>query len=214
MRQDNEVTTQEHSGDDRSLLHRVLGRDEPEHARDAADDRDVPEDRAADYTEPGDRAADYTEPEDRAADYIEPEARTADAEDRSAAAPAIGTASVPVHEPPAAEAAPEPAAAPEAPQGTELKPGDVPTTLVAAIWTEESAGGFRDRWREAQLRFVDDPRQVAEDARDLVNEAVDALTTALASHREQLNSWQASDTEQYRVVVQRYRVFFDRLLTL
>ena len=45
--------------------------------------------------------------------------------------------------------------------------------------------------------------------------AVEALTAALASHREQLNSWPANgDTEQYRVVVQRYRAYFERLLSL
>ncbi len=67
----------------------------------------------------------------------------------------------------------------------------------------------------AQLRFVDDPRQVAEDARGLVDELFETLTAALARQREQLNSWQADgDTEQYRIIVQRYRTFFDRLLAL
>jgi hypothetical protein len=93
--------------------------------------------------------------------------------------------------------------------------GDVPAALAVAIWSEDTAQQFRDRWRDAQLRFVDDPRQVAEDARTLINELVEALTGSLANHREQLNSWRNDgDTEQYRVVVQRYRVFFDRLLTL
>jgi hypothetical protein len=98
---------------------------------------------------------------------------------------------------------------------TDLKPGDVPAAAVTAIWTEDSAQDLRDRWREAQLRFVDDPQKAADDTRDLVNEAVEALTAALASHREQLNSWPANaDTELYRVIVQRYRTFFERLLTL
>jgi hypothetical protein len=96
-----------------------------------------------------------------------------------------------------------------------LKPGEVPAAAVTAIWTEDSAQDLRDRWREAQLRFVDDPQKAADDTRNLVNEAVEALTAALASHREQLNSWpDNSDTEQYRVIVQRYRTFFERLLTL
>jgi hypothetical protein len=103
-------------------------------------------------------------------------------------------------------------AAAEAPAA---QPGDVPTALVVRIWSEDAAREFRERWREAQLGFVDDPRQVAEDARGLVNELVEALTASLASHRQQLNSWRADgDTEQYRVIVQRYRTFFDRLLTL
>jgi hypothetical protein len=97
----------------------------------------------------------------------------------------------------------------------DLTPGDGPVPLVAAIWAEDSAADFRNRWREAQLRFVDDPRQAAHDTRNLVHEAVDALTATLASHREQLNSLPTNgDTEQYRVVVQRYRTFYERLLTL
>lgn len=115
----------------------------------------------------------------------------------------------------------EPAAGPRAgeptslDQATDLKPGDVPVAAATAIWTDESAQDFRDRWREAQLRFVDDPRKAADDIRELVSEAVDALTAALTSHREQLHSWPANgDTEQYRVVVQRYRTFFERLLAL
>lgn len=98
---------------------------------------------------------------------------------------------------------------------TDLKPGDVPAAEVTAIWTEDSAQDLRDRWREAQLRFVDDPQKAAHDTRDLVNEAVEALTAALAGHREQLNSWPANgDTELYRVIVQRDRTFFERLLNL
>jgi hypothetical protein len=98
---------------------------------------------------------------------------------------------------------------------TALKPGDGPATLVTAIWAEGSVQDFRDRWREAQLRFVDDPQKAAGDTRDLVDEAVEALTAALASHREQLNSLPTNgDTEQYRVFVQRCRTFFERLLTL
>jgi hypothetical protein len=134
----------------------------------------------------------------------------------------------PAHHGPTAEAptaeAPtddQPAAGPHAgePVGgdetTDLTRSDGPGPLVAAIWAEDSAADYRDRWREAQLRFVDDPRQAAQDTRNLVNEAVDALTAALASHREQLNSLPTNgDTEQYRVVVQRYRTFYERLLTL
>jgi hypothetical protein len=97
---------------------------------------------------------------------------------------------------------------------TDFKPGSAPAEAVTAIWTEHSAGDLRDRWREAQLRFVDDPHQAADDIRTLVNEAVETLTAALASHGEQLNAWPANDdTEQYRMIVQRYRTFFERLLT-
>jgi hypothetical protein len=135
------------------------------------------------------RAADPTQTEDQ---------RHADAQaaDRSAAAAYAG----------------EPAGYDEP---TDFRPGDAPAAAVTAIWTEDSTRDLRDRWREAQLGFVDDPQQAAEDIRTLVNEATEALTAALASHREQLDSWPANgDTEQYRRIVQRYRTFFERLLTL
>jgi hypothetical protein len=123
--------------------------------------------------------------------------------------PAVGEP--PDDEPPPGPHAGEPTSLDEP---TDLKPGDAPVTPVAAIWAEGSAQDLRDRWREAQLRFVDDPRKAAGDTRNLVNEAVEALTAALASHREQLNSLPTNgDTEQYRMVVQRSRTFFERLLT-
>jgi len=97
----------------------------------------------------------------------------------------------------------------------DLNSGDAPVRLVASIWAEGTVQDLRDRWHEAQLRFVDDPRTAANDTRNLVNEAVEALTAALASHREQLNSLPTNgDTEQYRTVVQRCRTFFERLLTI
>jgi hypothetical protein len=115
----------------------------------------------------------------------------------------------------------EPAAGPPAEEPTsldapaDLKPGDVPAVALTVIWADGSAQDLRERWREAQLRFIDDPRKAADDTRSLVNEAVEAVTTALAGHREQLNSWSTDgDTEQYRVVMQRYRTFLERLLTL
>lgn len=114
-------------------------------------------------------------------------------------------------EPTAGEGADEPTSLDEP---TDVKPDDVPAE-VTAIWAEDSAQDLRDRWREAQLGFVDDPQKAADDTRDLVNEAVEALTAALASHCEQLNSWPANgDTELNRVIVQRYRTFFERLLTV
>lgn len=115
----------------------------------------------------------------------------------------------------------EPAADPRAAEPTnldeptDLKPGESPTTAVTEIWTDDSAQDLRDRWYEAQLRFIDDPKQAADVTRDLVNETVETLTAALASHREQLDSWPDNrDTEAYRMIVQRYRTLFERLLTV
>jgi hypothetical protein len=48
----------------------------------------------------------------------------------------------------------------------------------------------------------------------LVSEAVDQFTAALSAQRDDLDAAAGEDTEQYRVAVQRYRTFFDRLLDL
>jgi hypothetical protein len=96
----------------------------------------------------------------------------------------------------------------------DLKPGDVPVTPVAGFLTADAAQGLRDRWREAQLGFVDDPRQAVDDVKALVSEAVDQFTAALSAQRDDLDAAAGEDTEQYRVAVQRYRTFFDRLLDL
>jgi hypothetical protein len=112
------------------------------------------------------------------------------------------------------DAAAEPADEPTDETPTELKPGDVPVPGVAAFLTADAADDLRQRWREAQLGFVDDPRQAAEDVRALVNEAIDKVVAALQTQREQVAESSGNDTEQYRVTVQRSRAFFDRLLSL
>ncbi|GAA0897491.1 hypothetical protein [Virgisporangium aurantiacum] len=101
----------------------------------------------------------------------------------------------------------------EEPAG-DLKPGDVPVAPVAGFLTADAAQGLRDRWREAQFGFVDDPRKAVEDVKALVSEAVDQFTAALSAQRDDLDAAAGEDTEQYRVAVQRYRTFFDRLLDL
>ncbi|MEU0560025.1 hypothetical protein [Dactylosporangium sp. NPDC006015] len=101
--------------------------------------------------------------------------------------------------------------------GQDLRPGAVETVPVGAIWAEGAADGLRERWRELQLRFIDDPRSVAGEADQLVTEAVTAVTGALESQRAQLSAWQqegSEDTERLRAAVRQYRDFLDRLLGL
>jgi hypothetical protein len=90
------------------------------------------------------------------------------------------------------------------------------------------AEGIRDRWRDVQLRFVDDPRSAADQAAELVDEVTQSLVTALESRRTELGAWRddpvggstadtdagSGQTEQLRVAVQRYREFIDRVLGL
>lgn len=82
---------------------------------------------------------------------------------------------------------------------------------------EERSAGYRDRWDEIQSRFVDDPRSSVEQADTLVIEVVQELQTMFGSERNTLEAqWQRGDdvqTEDLRVALQRYRAFFDRLLS-
>jgi hypothetical protein len=106
---------------------------------------------------------------------------------------------------------------PEAPVDTpaDLVPGGVTTEPGPGGWSDEDGQAYRDRWRDVQLRFVDDPRGAAAEAGTLVGEAVDAFTAQLARQRQELDSWQSSegdDTEIFRVAVRRYRDLLDKIL--
>jgi hypothetical protein len=90
----------------------------------------------------------------------------------------------------------------------------VVTQPIAGLWGEGTAQGYRDRWREVQLRFVDDPPAAAREANQLVEEAVGALTAELSKQKESLRDWSGEDTEELRAVVRRHRDFLDRLLGL
>jgi hypothetical protein len=145
----------------------------------------------------------------RAADTIDDEpAPDFEPEPVAEAVPAPETAAPPV---PEEQAETEPAAG-------DLKPGDVEAVPIAALWGDGTADQFRDRWRDAQLRFIDDPQHAANEAKAIVGEAIDKLTESLANQRTDLDGWEGDasggDTERLRVAVQRYRDFLDRLLGL
>jgi hypothetical protein len=85
----------------------------------------------------------------------------------------------------------------------------------ATLFDSRTAQGFRDRWRDVQLRFVDDPKAAAGQAQGLVEEAIHALAAALAEQKNRIGGWQddgSADTEQLRQAVRRYRDFLDRVL--
>jgi len=99
----------------------------------------------------------------------------------------------------------------------EMMPGSVPSTPVAAFWSESDAQGMRERWRELQLRFIDDPESVAGEAEQLVEEAVASLTASLNRAKQDLGSWregEGTDTEKLRAAVRTYRDFLNRVLGL
>lgn len=85
------------------------------------------------------------------------------------------------------------------------------------LFAGDDADRFRSRWQEVQVAFVDEPRQAVKDADSLVAELMQQLAETFSQERTKLESqWDSSDdasTEDLRVALQRYRSFFDRLLS-
>lgn len=77
---------------------------------------------------------------------------------------------------------------------------------------------LRTRWKEVQTAFVDEPRKAVEQADGLVASAMKRLAEVFAEERSKLEQqWDRGDsvsTEDLRVALQRYRNFFDRLLSV
>ncbi|RLP99134.1 hypothetical protein [Micromonospora sp. CV4] len=99
--------------------------------------------------------------------------------------------------------------------GTSRPAGSTVAAEPATLLDADAAQRFRDRWRDVQLRFVDDPQAAAGEAQSLVEEAIQALASALAAQKNELGGWQdagSADTEQLRMAVRRYRDFLDRVL--
>ena len=114
--------------------------------------------------------------------------------------------------PAGASTAPDQDAAP-----AELAPGDLPVPQPVALWSGEDTEAVRERWRQLQSRFVDDPHGAAAAADDLIGETVESLTAALMTQRQQLGAWRSGgefDTEQLRVAVTGYRDFLERVLSI
>lgn len=85
------------------------------------------------------------------------------------------------------------------------------------LFAGEDADRFRSRWQEVQAGFVDEPRQAVQDADGLVADLMQRLAATFSDERASLESqWDSGEdasTEDLRVALQRYRSFFDRLLS-
>ena len=90
-------------------------------------------------------------------------------------------------------------------------------TKAGHLLAADDAEAFRARWTDVQHGFVDAPRQAVAQADGLVAELMQHLAKTFADERGRLEGqWdQGGDvsTEDLRTAFQRYRLFFDRLLT-
>jgi hypothetical protein len=86
------------------------------------------------------------------------------------------------------------------------------------LLSEQQAEELRTKWNNIQANFVDQPRKAVEDADNLVAAAVKQIEDVFAAQRSDLEKkWQGGNdvsTEDLRVCLQRYRDFFDHLLSL
>jgi hypothetical protein len=97
-----------------------------------------------------------------------------------------------------------------------LKPGDVAQEPIA-VWPTDQAQHIRDRWRDLQVLFIDEPDEAVAGARSLVTEAVRTLSDRLLAEQEEFDPRRDSDrpdTEALRIAMRRYREFLDRVLSL
>ena len=87
----------------------------------------------------------------------------------------------------------------------------------ASLFSSEEAERYRARWDSLQTGFVDEPRQMVEQADNLVDEVLQRLTAGFSEKRSNLEAhWEQGDevsTEELRVALTRYRSFFNRLLS-
>src|SRR5262249_44490673 len=88
----------------------------------------------------------------------------------------------------------------------------------APLFPSGELDGLRAGWKEVQTAFVDEPRKAVEQADGLVASAMKRLAEVFAKERAGLEQqWDRGDnvsTEDLRVAMQRYRTFFERLLSV
>ncbi|MFN2532462.1 MAG: hypothetical protein ABR555_14295 [Pyrinomonadaceae bacterium] len=93
-----------------------------------------------------------------------------------------------------------------------------PSKGATPLFNTGEAEEFRSQWMTIQTRFVDEPRKSVELGDELVATTMKRLAEIFAAEREKLErEWDKGDnvsTEDLRVALQRYRSFFDRLLSV
>ena len=89
-------------------------------------------------------------------------------------------------------------------------------TPLASLLNREESELFHTRWNEIQGKFVDEPRSAVEQADELVSEVIELITEMFNNeHRSLEATWNKDNdvsTEDLRIVLQRYRSFFNSLV--
>jgi hypothetical protein len=106
---------------------------------------------------------------------------------------------------------------PRAARDEERPRSEVDRTTAEPLLPAEVTGSLQRQWEEVQTRFVDEPRGAVQEADKLVASVMQQLAEGFAQERERLEAqWGRGEdisTEDLRVALQRYRSFFQRLLS-
>jgi len=101
-------------------------------------------------------------------------------------------------------------------EGKTGKPSDIDKSTP--LFPENESTNFRSRWTEIQVAFVDEPRRAVEEGDAPVVDVIKRLADTFADERSKLEGQRGRgdnvSTEDLRVTLQRYRAFFDRLLSV
>jgi len=86
------------------------------------------------------------------------------------------------------------------------------------LFEQKDTEPLRSRWNEIQVGFVDEPHAAVEKADSLVAETIKRLADSFVTNRQRLeHEWDREgdvSTEGLRLALQRYRSFFNRLLSI
>ena len=92
------------------------------------------------------------------------------------------------------------------------------TEEAVPLFDQAVAHDFRSRWNDIQVAFVDEPREAVRSADRLVAETIKRLTDSFTAGRQKLEEeWSRGgedSTEALRLAFQRYRSYFNRLLSV
>jgi hypothetical protein len=98
---------------------------------------------------------------------------------------------------------------------TEAQPAEAGFALLLP---NHEVDQFWSEWNAIQAKFVDDPQTSVEAADSLVAQVMKRLAEVFSEERGKLETqWRQGEevsTENLRVALQRYRSFFNRLLSL
>jgi hypothetical protein len=92
-----------------------------------------------------------------------------------------------------------------------------PWSSHGGLLPDDELSDYQRRWDELQVRFIDEPRRSVREADDLVGEVTRKIADRFTSGRKDFEQrWESDNeptTEELRQAVQRYRDFFQRLVT-